>query len=120
MQLTVLTWIKDFLIGIIGKLIELIFRVILCLLPLGIYMLIIQGRSKASSISSISVYTNDSSAWQHVFPGFILVAVDPNVLEKRISTIKKSLDEWVDLNKYLLALLFMILMVALMLLGGRN
>ena len=120
MKLTVLTWFKDFSIGIIGKLIEFTFRSILCFLPLGIYMLIIQGRTKASAISSISVYTNANSVWQHVFPGFILVAIDPKVLEKRATAIKKSVDEWVNLNKYLLALIFMILVVALMLFGGKN
>ena len=57
MKLTVLEWIKDGAIPLIGKGIELTFRLILFFLPLGAYMCLLQLRSKASSIRSISAYT---------------------------------------------------------------
>ena len=72
MKLTVLKWIGDSSIGILGRTIEVLFRCVLCILPLGIYMILLQRRSKASKVSSILTFTNERSIWQHVFPGFIL------------------------------------------------
>ena len=82
MKLQVLTWLRDSLINISGRIIELLFRGILCCLPLGVYLLLIQFRSKASKVSSLSVFTTDESMWQHIFPGFILVAINPNLLKE--------------------------------------
>ena len=117
MKLTVLTWLKDSSISLIGRTIELIFRSILCLLPLGIYMLLLQKRSKASSINTITVYTKDTSKFQYVFPGFILVSVDPDALNNYILKTRNALQNWISSNKYVLTLLFMVLIVGLMLLS---
>ena len=119
MKLTVLTWLRDASIGLVGRIIEFLFRLTLCILPLGLFLLLIQCRSKASAISSLSVYTKPESAWQHIFPGFILVAIDPKTLEKNFTSIKKNINTWVDINKYFLALIFAILVVVIMLFGGK-
>ena len=108
MKLQVLTWLKDSLIGLIGKMIELIFRTILCCLPLGVYLLLIQFRSKASTIRNISVYTEDSSVWQHIFPGFILVAVNPNLLKNSYIKFRRNIQVWINDNRFLLFFLIFI------------
>lgn len=120
MKLTVLSWFSDFTKVLIGRLIEIIFRVILFLLPLGLYMFILQQRSKVSSVSNLTVYTKDESVWQHVFPGFILVAIQPNQFKEFIKVKKDSIQKWIKDNKYLLALLFMSLIVTLMIYLGKG
>lgn len=115
MQLTVLKWIGEKSVRVLGRVIESIFRTILFLLPLGVYMLLLQRR-KASSITSISVYTNERSQFQHVFPGFILVSVEPESLSKFLTKVHNDFQSWVQRNKYALAFLFMSIIVTLMVL----
>lgn len=113
MKLQVLTWLRDSLIGLTGRIIELLFRIILCCLPLGVYLLLIQFRSKASKISNISVFTNDNSTWQHVFPGFILVAINPDLLKESYFKFRRNFQAWISDNRFLL---FFVLSTAIFLL----
>ena len=117
MKLTVINWLRDASVTLIGRSIEIIFRIVLFLLPLGVYLFIMQYREKASTIRNISVYTNDESRWQHVFPGFILVSVDHGSFKRSISRIKGNIQNWVATNKYLIGVLFMVAVVLLMLLN---
>lgn len=117
MKLTVLSWLRDASIVFIGRTVEILFRTILFILPLGVYLCLIQARNKASKVSNISVYTTDDSVWQHVFPGFILVAIDPNVFKKAIIKTKGSIQFWIQSNKYIIALIFMLLVIILMIIG---
>lgn len=114
MNLTVLKWLWEVLVPFFGRVIELIFRTLLCLLPLGVYLILIQKRNKASSVSSISTYTNDRSRWQHIFPGFILVSINPDDLSNYIQNKKGAFQMWINTNKYILSFLFMLSIVALM------
>lgn len=116
MQLTVLTWVKEKSIGVLGRTIEFLFRTILFFLPLGVYMLLLQNR-KASSISSISVYTKEYSQFQYVFPGFLLVSVEPEALSRFVTKVNNDFQSWVQRNKYTLAFLFMLVIVGLMVLS---
>lgn len=118
MKLTVLTWLRDASLNLIGRSIELLFRLLLLILPMGMFLLLIQTRNKASKVSSISVYTNDDSVWQHIFPGFLLVAIDPNVAKNSYLSIKSKIQTWVKTNKYILTLIFMALLVILMIIKG--
>jgi hypothetical protein len=120
MKLVVLNWFKDFFIKVLGRSIELLFRITLFILPLGLYLLLIQMRDKASKISNISVYTNDDSVWQHVFPGFILVAINPRAFEQSYLEINRKFQTWVSNNKYLLGFLFMLTIVTLMIIIGAK
>ena len=119
MKLTVLKWLFDSSISLIGRTIELLFRIILCILPMGAFLLLIQLRSKASKVSNISVYTNDESIWQHIFPGFILIAINPNSLKNSYNSTKNNFQKWIEENKYILAFLFMSLISALVIWIGR-
>lgn len=114
MKLTVLTWLKDASIIFIGRAIELLFRLILFFLPLGAYLLLIQSRARASKVSSLQTFTNDNSCWQHIYPGFILVAVDSDLFKKKYLETKRKFQTWISNNKYILAFLFMLLIVSLM------
>ena len=69
---------------------------------------------KASTMSNISVFTNDDSRWQHIFPGFILVALDHNSFKKSANKIKATIQLWVQTNRYILGLIFMIFIVLFM------
>ena len=123
MELTVMRWLRDFLVPLIGKTVELLFRVLLCLLPLGVYMVILQKRVKASSTRTISVYTKENSKFQHVFPGFLLVSIDPDSLSSYLARTHNNIQNWIQRNKYIIALLFMSAIVGLMVLsyirGGK-
>lgn len=115
MRLTVLNWFKDELLPFAGRCIEFLFRIILCLLPLGVYLILIQKRKKASKVSSLTTFTTDNSVWQHVFPGFLLVAVEPTILSTYLNKKKTEFQNWVERNKYLLATIFMSIIVGIML-----
>ena len=122
MKLVVLNWLKDGVLPFIGRTIELIFRMVLSLLPLGVYMILLQKRSKASSVSAISTYTKENSRFQYVFPGFILVSIDPDSLNSSIAKTKSNVQNWINQNKYILTIMFMTIVVVLMILtyiGGK-
>ena len=118
MKLTVLKWLGSSSVVLLGRLIELTFRTILCFLPLGVYMLLLQKRKGASSATTISVYTNERSKFQHVFPGFILVAIEPGALDLMIGQVKEKVQNWISQNKYILAFSFALILVILMILKG--
>ena len=117
MKLTVLTWLRDSSINLIGRTIELIFRTLLFFLPLGLYLLLIQMREKASAVSSLTAFTNDESRWQHIFPGFILITIDHQSLKRFVAKTKTNIQTWIATNKYIIGVLFMILVIALMIVG---
>ena len=72
----------------------------------------------------IKIFTKDNSKFQHVFPGFILVAVEPEALNTFLTKVHNDIQNWISRNRYLLALAFMFIIVGLMLLsyvkGGYN
>ena len=92
MKLTVLNWFWESFKVFLGKIIELIFRAVLFCLPLGVYMLVIQYRNKVSKVSNLSVYTTDESVWQHIFPGFILVSLNPEQFKSTIKSKKEGVQ----------------------------
>jgi hypothetical protein len=79
-------------------------------------MILLQKRSKASKVSSLMTFTNDRSVWQHIFPGFILVAIEPDVLNNFLTNLNNSFKVWVERNKYALAILFMSTIVSILIL----
>ena len=109
-------WFKEFLKGLFWQIAERALRIILFLTPIGFYLALLQFRSKASKVSSLSAFTNDKSVWQHVFPGFMLVAVDPDYFRKMIKKQHDSFQTWVQINRYSLCFLFAFLIVLFMVL----
>lgn len=111
MNIIVYNWFKEFLKGLFWGIAERALRVILFLLPLGAYLLLLEFRSKASKVSSLSAFTTDKSIWQHVFPGFALVAIDPDLFRNTMKKCNEALQIWVQQNKYTLSFLFALLLV---------
>ena len=116
MKLEVTKWVVDFLLGASKQCSEFLLRCLLFLLPLGVYLMLLEFRSKVSSTSNLTNYTKDESIWQHVFPGFILVAINPNLFKNDIKRINNNFQEWIKQNKYTLISLFFFLIILLMLL----
>lgn len=116
MKLVVLEWLWKWFLERIAKVIEISFRLLLLLLPLGVFLLLIQSRSKVSSTSNLSVYTKENSVWQHVFPGFMLVSADKDGLRNYIATINNNFQLFIQKNKYTLSFLAAASLVGLMLL----
>ncbi len=114
MKLEVFKWLTDFFSEFSKQLLERLLRVILFCLPLGVYLTLIEFRSKVSSISNISVFTTDKSVWQHIFPGFILVAIDPKLFKDEINKRKMVIQKWIEQNRYILSFLAAFLIVLLM------
>lgn len=114
MKLTILSWVGRALLKPTGIIIEILFRSLLFLTPLGVFLTLAQLRKKASKISSLSAWTLDKSTWQDIYPGYILVTVRPDDLENFIEIKKEIFQQWIGRNKYLLAFLFMSLIVLLM------
>ena len=71
-------------------LLEKICTLIYLCLPMGLFMLIMSFRTKNNSTTAIQTFTNDRSEFQHIFPNFILVIVEPNLLKKEI---QKRIDK---------------------------
>ena len=115
MKLEVTKWIIDFLTELFKQFLERFFRIVLFCLPLGVYLMLIEFRSKVSSMSNISIFTKDNSVWQHVFPGFILVAIDPMLFKNEIN--KKCIDfqRWIEKYKYILSVIFALFIIVFML-----
>lgn len=111
MNLIVYNWFKEFLKGLFWQISERLLRVILFLLPMGLYLMLLQFRSKASKVSSLTAFTNDKSIWQHVFPGFILVAIDPDMFRNMVRNQNEALQAWVQRNRYTLCFLLAFIMV---------
>ena len=117
MKPIILTWIKEFTLRTLKLIGEFMARVIWLMLPLGVFMLLIQMRSKASGIRSISAFTNDNSEFQAIFPGYYLVSVNPNEMKEYMAKIKGNFQKWLQNNKYILCFLLALCIVLLMLIG---
>ena len=117
MKPIILTWIKEFTLRTLKLIGEFMARVIWLMLPLGVFMLLIQMRSRASGIRSISAFTDDNSEFQAIFPGYYLVSVNPNEMKEYMAKVKGNFQKWLQNNKYILCFLLALCIVLLMLIG---
>ena len=117
MKPIILTWIKEFIISAFKLIGEFMARVIWLMLPLGVFMLLIQMRSKASGIRSISAFTDDNSEFQAIFPGYYLVSVNPNEMKEYMVRAEGNFQRWLQDNKCILCFSLAVCVVLLMLIG---
>lgn len=117
MKPIILTWIKEFILSTLKSIGEFTARIIWLILPLGVFILLIQMRSKASGIRSISAFTNDNSEFQAIFPGYYLISVNPNEMKEHMIKTKNIFQKWVENNKYVLCFSLALCVVLLMLIG---
>lgn len=120
MKIEATRWVKDFLVNLFKQIIEFSIRIILFFLPMGLYLFLLQFRKNVSSTSNLSVFTTPNSVWQHIFPGFILVAIDPNYFKNQIMIRYNGFQNWINSNKYILCFLFALLLVILMFVIGSK
>ena len=82
-------------IGLLEKICILLYL----MLPMGLFMLLMSLRTKNHKATAISTFTNEKSEFQHIFPNYILVVVDPQLLKRHIAKRVNEVNNF--LGKYL-------------------
>lgn len=92
---------------------EYICRVIYLCMPLWVFMLFMNLRNKANTVSVLTAFVSHDATFQHVYPGVVLVLDDPNALEKNLRRLSRNLENFLASYKYtvIATLLFLILVV---------
>ena len=96
-------------IGLLEKICILLYL----MLPMGLFMLLMSLRTKNHKATAIGTFTNEKSEFQHIFPNYILVVVEPQLLRRSFT---KRVNEVNGLlGKYLGMILVGIILVLLVL-----
>lgn len=82
-------------IGLLEKICILLYL----MLPMGLFMLLMSLRTKNHKATAISTFTNEKSEFQHIFPNYILVVVEPQLLKRHIAKKVNEVNNF--LGKYL-------------------
>ena len=96
-------------IGLLEKICILLYL----MLPMGSFMLLMSLRTKNHKATAIGTFTNEKSEFQHIFPNYILVVVEPQLLRRSVT--KKVNEVNGFLSKYLGMILVGIILVLLVL-----
>ena len=96
-------------IGLLEKICILLYL----MLPMGLFMLLMSLRTKNHKATAIGTFTNEKSEFQHIFPNYILVVVEPQLLRR--SVVKKVNEVNSFLGKYLGMILVGTILVLLVL-----
>ena len=97
-------------VGVVEKLCILLY----CLLPIGLFMLIMSSRTKNHKATAIGTFTNERSEFQHIFPNYMLVIVEPKLMQKSIENKVKAINAFVDKYKWIFRLFFFLLTFGLL------
>lgn len=104
------------IIKIVMGLAEGLLRLLILLLPLGLFMLLVQLRTKAPSGVALPAYINNSkSEWQFVYAGTILVMLEPNALRDKFNSYVSAFNRFVTKYKFLLIFWALVLFTLLVL-----
>ena len=96
-------------IGLLEKICILLYL----MLPMGLFMLLMSLRTKNHKTTAIGTFTNEKSEFQHIFPNYILVVVEPQLLRRSVT--KKVNEVNGFLSKYLGMILVGTILVLLVL-----
>ena len=96
-------------IGLLEKICILLYL----MLPMGLFMLLMSLRTKNHKATAIGTFTNEKSEFQHIFPNYILVVVEPQLLRRNVT--KKVNEVNGFLSKYLGMILVGTILVLLVL-----
>ena len=96
-------------IGLLEKICILLYL----MLPMGLFMLLMSLRTKNHKTTAIGTFTNEKSEFQHIFPNYILVVVEPQLLRRSVT--KKVNEVNGFLGKYLGMILVGTILVLLVL-----
>ena len=96
-------------IGLLEKICILLYL----MLPMGLFMLLMSLRTKNHKTTAIGTFTNEKSEFQHIFPNYILVVVEPQLLRRSVTKRVNEVNSF--LSKYLGMILVGIILVLLVL-----
>lgn len=82
-------------IGLLEKICILLYL----MLPMGLFMLLMSLRTKNHKATAIGTFTNEKSEFQHIFPNYILVVVEPQLLRRSVAKRINEVNNF--LGKYL-------------------
>lgn len=83
------------------------------MLPVGLFMLLMSLRTKNHKATAIGTFTNEKSEFQHIFPNYILVVVEPQLLKRSVTKRINEVNGF--LGKYLGMILVGTILVLLVL-----
>lgn len=96
-------------VGLLEKICILLYL----MLPMGLFMLLMSLRTKNHKATAIGTFTNEKSEFQHIFPNYILVVVEPQLLRRSITKKVNEVNSF--LGKYLGMILVGTILVLLVL-----
>lgn len=96
-------------IGLLEKVCILLYL----MLPMGLFMLLMSLRTKNHKATAIGTFTNEKSEFQHIFPNYILVVVEPQLLRRSVTKRINEVNGF--LGKYLGMILVGTILVLLVL-----
>lgn len=96
-------------IGLLEKICILLYL----MLPMGLFMLLMSLRTKNHKATAIGTFTNEKSEFQHIFPNYILVVVEPQLLRRSVTKRINEVNGF--LGKYLGMILVGTILVLLVL-----
>ena len=96
-------------VGLLEKICILLYL----MLPMGLFMLLMSLRTKNHKATAIGTFTNEKSEFQHIFPNYILVVVEPQLLRRSVTKRINEVNSF--LGKYLGMILVGTILVLLVL-----
>lgn len=96
-------------VGLLEKICILLYL----MLPMGLFMLLMSLRTKNHKATAIGTFTNEKSEFQHIFPNYILVVVEPQLLKRSVTKRVNEVNGF--LGKYLGMILVGTILVLLVL-----
>lgn len=106
MLATLLQFVLAITIGLLEKVCVLLY----CLLPIGLFMLIMSFRSKNHKTTALSTFTNENSEFQHIFPNYLMVVVEPKYLKRLVNKKINEINEFNNKYKWVYLVLIMLLL----------
>lgn len=108
--------LKEFALSVLGLIAyvgEYVLRFIYLCLPLGLFMFMMSLRKKCNSITAIDVYANEKAVFQQVYPGALLVLIEPKAFLDRCKVLSMKAETFIEVHKYSIfaCLLFIIIIV---------
>ena len=82
-----------------------------CLLPIGLFMVLMSFRTKNHKTTALTAFTNENSEFQHIFPNFILVTVEPNFIKRQIQKKIQHINSFIQ--KYFLMFLVLLFLAVI-------
>jgi len=104
--------ILQLFIALTVGIIEKIFILLYCMIPIGLFMALMSLRDKNHKMPAISTFTSENSEFQHIFPNYILVIIEPNYFKRNVNKRIRDINLFLDKYKLIIALMFALLLTA--------